>query len=135
MNLTYERSHNYVGVIIAISRALFLFFDNKGGNLCISVALNIQKYVHNQLQARTERLPTIEEGLDAEIEPLLLESDILEIREPVYYKQSVWWLGQFMITLGEIGNFVAYGFSSAILVAPLGSFEYFLSYYRNRCVN
>lgn len=106
---SFGEQNNYVGVIIARSKKLSHIIQT-GGNLCISVALNIQKYVHNKIA-------------DKELEPLLLESEEYEsqIVEPVYYKESLWWLGQFMITVGEIGNFVAYGFSSAILVAPLGT--------------
>ncbi|KAG6001780.1 hypothetical protein E4U21_003797 [Claviceps maximensis] len=37
-----------------------------------------------------------------------------------YLKSSYWWLGQILITLGEMGNFLAYGFAPASIVSPLG---------------
>jgi hypothetical protein len=37
-----------------------------------------------------------------------------------YLKSPYWWLGQILITLGEMGNFLAYGFAPASIVSPLG---------------
>ncbi|KAI9147947.1 putative magnesium transporter NIPA7 [Paramyrothecium foliicola] len=37
-----------------------------------------------------------------------------------YLKSPYWWLGQVLITLGETGNFLAYGFAPASIVSPLG---------------
>jgi hypothetical protein len=37
-----------------------------------------------------------------------------------YLKSPAWWLGQILITLGEMGNFLAYGFAPASIVSPLG---------------
>ncbi|KPM37619.1 hypothetical protein AK830_g8945 [Neonectria ditissima] len=37
-----------------------------------------------------------------------------------YLKSPYWWLGQVLITLGEMGNFLAYGFAPASIVSPLG---------------
>ncbi|XP_062915978.1 NIPA-like protein 2 isoform X1 [Mobula hypostoma] len=37
-----------------------------------------------------------------------------------YYKSKLWWCGIFLMGLGELGNFAAYGFAPATLVAPLG---------------
>lgn len=62
------------------------------GNLLISVAMNIQKHSHNQL-AETKQS---------------------------YLKSMTWWCGLFLMVMGEIGNFTAYGFAPASLVAPLG---------------
>lgn len=39
---------------------------------------------------------------------------------PNYLKSPYWWLGQVLITLGEMGNFLAYGFAPASIVSPLG---------------
>ncbi|KAJ3130095.1 hypothetical protein HK098_006154 [Nowakowskiella sp. JEL0407] len=38
-----------------------------------------------------------------------------------YLKVMDWWLGMGLMTLGECGNFAAYGFAPAVLVAPLGT--------------
>lgn len=37
-----------------------------------------------------------------------------------YLKSGFWWLGQILIILGEMGNFLAYGFAPASVVSPLG---------------
>ncbi|KAL1838848.1 hypothetical protein VTJ49DRAFT_2171 [Mycothermus thermophilus] len=37
-----------------------------------------------------------------------------------YLKDPYWWLGQVLITIGELGNFLAYGFAPASIVSPLG---------------
>ena len=38
-----------------------------------------------------------------------------------YTSNPLWWLGLILMGLGEIGNFSAYGFAPASLVAPLGT--------------
>ncbi|KAJ0302020.1 hypothetical protein COL5a_007942 [Colletotrichum fioriniae] len=44
-----------------------------------------------------------------------------EEKAPSTYLQSpYWWAGQILITLGELGNFLAYGFAPASIVSPLG---------------
>ncbi|KAK4123887.1 DUF803-domain-containing protein [Parathielavia appendiculata] len=37
-----------------------------------------------------------------------------------YLKDPYWWLGLVLITVGECGNFLAYGFAPASIVSPLG---------------
>lgn len=37
-----------------------------------------------------------------------------------YLKSPSWWLGQILMTIGEMGNFLAYGFAPASIVSPLG---------------
>lgn len=63
------------------------------GNILISVAMNVQKYSHNRL---------IDTGQS-------------------YLKSTTWWCGLVLMGLGEVGNFTAYGFAPASLVAPLGT--------------
>lgn len=65
------------------------------GNLIISVALALTKYAHNLNAAR-------------------------EIPQP-YTRLPLWWCGLFATVLGEMGNFAAYGFAGASLIAPLGA--------------
>ena len=58
--------------------------------------------------------PSTEGGVDdeeAERQPKAASS---------YLKSPYWWLGQILITLGEMGNFLAYGFAPASIVSPLG---------------
>ncbi|VDH95468.1 Hypothetical predicted protein, partial [Mytilus galloprovincialis] len=38
-----------------------------------------------------------------------------------YTKDPLWWIGLVLMAVGEIGNFSAYGFAPASLVAPLGT--------------
>ena len=38
-----------------------------------------------------------------------------------YTRQPLWWLGLGLMVLGEVGNFSAFGFAPASLVAPLGT--------------
>jgi len=44
-----------------------------------------------------------------------------EVEEGMYLKSKLWWLGQGLITAGEFGNFLSYGFAPASVVAPLGT--------------
>ncbi|KKY16561.1 hypothetical protein UCRPC4_g05898 [Phaeomoniella chlamydospora] len=37
-----------------------------------------------------------------------------------YLKSPYWWAGIIMMTIGEAGNFIAYGFAPASIVSPLG---------------
>ncbi|XP_035484662.1 NIPA-like protein 2 isoform X1 [Scophthalmus maximus] len=63
------------------------------GNVLISISLNIQKYAHvRQVQRGSEP----------------------------YYTSPVWWCGVVLMGVGELGNFAAYGFAPASLIAPLG---------------
>ncbi|XP_063735355.1 NIPA-like protein 2 isoform X2 [Eleginops maclovinus] len=63
------------------------------GNVLISISLNIQKYAHVRQSQRGSK---------------------------PYYTSGVWWCGVALMGLGELGNFAAYGFAPASLVAPLG---------------
>ncbi|XP_075703789.1 NIPA-like protein 2 isoform X1 [Rhinoderma darwinii] len=64
------------------------------GSFLISIALNLQKYTHVRLAQRQDPLP--------------------------YYKSKLWWSGVLLMGIGELGNFAAYGFAPATLIAPLG---------------
>ncbi|MED6294877.1 NIPA-like protein 2, partial [Characodon lateralis] len=63
------------------------------GNVLISISLNIQKYAHVR-QAQRGSKP--------------------------YYTSTMWWCGVVLMGIGELGNFAAYGFAPASLIAPLG---------------
>lgn len=65
------------------------------GNLLISISLNVQKYTHMR---------------NAHVEM------------PQHYLHNpLWWFGLVMMGFGELGNFSAYGYAPASLVAPLGT--------------
>ena len=66
-----------------------------GGNLIISFSLALTKYAHNLNQMRKTPLP--------------------------YTHLPLWWCGLAATVVGECGNFAAYGFAGASLIAPLGA--------------
>uniref|UniRef100_A0A8C1Z082 NIPA like domain containing 2 n=1 Tax=Cyprinus carpio TaxID=7962 RepID=A0A8C1Z082_CYPCA len=70
------------------------------GNFLISISLNIQKYTHVR-QSQRETKP--------------------------YYTSRLWWCGILLMGLGELGNFAAYGFAPASLIAPLGCVSVIMS--------
>ncbi|XP_071758494.1 NIPA-like protein 2 [Centroberyx gerrardi] len=63
------------------------------GNVLISISLNIQKYAHVRQSQRGSK---------------------------PYYTSMLWWCGVVLMGVGELGNFAAYGFAPASLIAPLG---------------
>eukprot|EP00292_Cryptomonas_paramecium_P024014 CAMPEP_0113670354 /NCGR_PEP_ID=MMETSP0038_2-20120614/5091_1 /TAXON_ID=2898 /ORGANISM="Cryptomonas paramecium" /LENGTH=143 /DNA_ID=CAMNT_0000586363 /DNA_START=182 /DNA_END=609 /DNA_ORIENTATION=- /assembly_acc=CAM_ASM_000170 len=63
------------------------------GNILISLSYQIQKLVH-RANADGKRS---------------------------YLSFPLWWLGFLLIVVGEVGNFLAYGWAPATLVAPLGA--------------
>lgn len=65
------------------------------GHLVISIALNLQKYSHVRL-AGTK---------DAQ----------------AYFKTKIWWLGLFLLLLGELGVFSSYAFAPLSLIVPLSA--------------
>ena len=66
------------------------------GNCLISVSLNAQKHAHN----RNEQMGNL--------------------KRP-YIHLPLWWIGMLLMAIGETGNFLAYAYAPATLVAPLGS--------------
>jgi len=48
------------------------------------------------------------------------EQNAEEQERKSYLKSPWWWLGIVMMTVGETGNFLAYGFAPASIVSPLG---------------
>jgi len=44
-----------------------------------------------------------------------------------YLKSSLWWIGMILMIVGEICNFIAYAFTEAILVTPLGALSVVVS--------
>uniref|UniRef100_A0A1I8IPD5 PDZ domain-containing protein n=1 Tax=Macrostomum lignano TaxID=282301 RepID=A0A1I8IPD5_9PLAT len=49
------------------------------------------------------------------------DEKLLEADRKHYLKRPLWWIGVIMMILGEVGNFAAYGFAPASVVAPLGT--------------
>lgn len=48
------------------------------------------------------------------------EGEAEKAQRKSYLKSPWWWLGIIMMTIGETGNFLAYGFAPASIVSPLG---------------
>ncbi|WVF68333.1 hypothetical protein IAT40_003098 [Kwoniella sp. CBS 6097] len=44
-----------------------------------------------------------------------------QVQEGMYLKSKLWWAGMVLISVGEGGNFLSYGFAPASVVAPLGT--------------
>ena len=82
----------YIGAAISIT-----------GNLFISIALNIQKSVHNRVKRASEA--TASGGAPPQS----------------FTKDRKWMAGVVLMAFGELGNFGAYFFAPAVLVAPLGT--------------
>ncbi|KAF9585038.1 hypothetical protein BGW38_004167 [Lunasporangiospora selenospora] len=179
--------HSYIGVIIAIT-----------GNILISVALNIQKYAHNQLlqptanpqhdfksvqpigpqangqhqslpnrrgydpdnrfqanppesdgevpecgyQSSRNSISSSRRGSDL-FRPVNRNGDTTGQSDSVsktllpdgdhfyestdgssdmqYLRSRAWWTGMTLMILGECGNFLAYGYAQASIIAPLGT--------------
>lgn len=61
--------------------------------------------------------------LDGEASPSGIErtdTDEGAFKQKSYLKSPYWWLGIVLMTIGEAGNFLAYGFAPASIVSPLG---------------
>lgn len=48
------------------------------------------------------------------------EKDDAAPKEKSYLRSPIWWVGIGLMVVGEIGNFLAYGFAPASIVSPLG---------------
>ncbi|KAI8575880.1 hypothetical protein K450DRAFT_259619 [Umbelopsis ramanniana AG] len=112
-----EESHTYIGVVVSVC-----------GNILISVALNLQKYAHNKLQESTNSisdsngtLPYSSPHIPNDDGSFANQKSIPEEDSTDYLKSKLWWAGISLMVIGEIGNFVAYGFAPASTIAPLGT--------------
>lgn len=74
----------------------------------------------------SESDPLIPSGPQSHVRPSLAPDDRANRRyddtyRPKSYLQSpYWWFGIVLMTIGEAGNFLAYGFAPASIVSPLG---------------
>ncbi|GAA5809067.1 hypothetical protein MFLAVUS_002470 [Mucor flavus] len=139
----------FIGVLVSVC-----------GNALISVALNVQKRAHNNIQERqmanyfanmdepphwisttqyngfcpddgySSPRSSIDSGAAQRSEAELIEQQKLIMTmeqtnggagETDYLRSKLWWLGITLMVLGEVGNFVAYGFAPASTIAPLGT--------------
>jgi hypothetical protein len=128
-----ENWSSLIGIITAIV-----------GNVLISFALNMQRYAHirldrewqekeRQRKKRSASGTSLSRLLDgsakdrrrngaSENDPLIQcqEEEEAEYKQKSYLKSPYWWAGIVLMTVGEAGNFLAYGFAPASIVSPLG---------------
>ncbi|POS84905.1 hypothetical protein EPUL_001126, partial [Erysiphe pulchra] len=117
------------------------------GNILISFALNIQRLAHIKIHEKkaskilnseflgglthvthVENTDQSENDCHSCRESLIPQnlltsfdqSDENNSRDKSYLCSPYWWIGIFLMTLGEAGNFLAYGFAPASIVSPLG---------------
>lgn len=79
------------------------------GNIIVSLSLNVQRLAHKKLDAEANSSSTDDAGIDA------------PQQQGNYLKSGWWWLGIILMALGETGNFLAYAFAPASVVATLGT--------------
>lgn len=138
-NESLQRWSSTIGIFTAIT-----------GNILISFALNIQRLAHIKIHEKKAnkilssdfleglthvRSITHDENTDQRKDDFyscresltsqnLLtpfeQSDGNNLRDKSYLCSPYWWIGIFLMTLGETGNFLAYGFAPASIVSPLG---------------
>ncbi|ODV58695.1 DUF803-domain-containing protein, partial [Ascoidea rubescens DSM 1968] len=75
------------------------------GNLLIAVSLNLQKLAHTKLSQTQYHCN---------------DADSLCRNSSHYLKSPWWWAGTMLMTVGECGNFIAYGLAPVYIVSPLG---------------
>ena len=100
-----------------------------GGNLLISVSLNMQKHAHNLNEASSviatpPNPPVLSPSfaLPCYSHPADRSScDDSQGGKKPYTTLPIWRLGMALMAIGETGNFLAYAYAPATLVAPLGS--------------
>ena len=80
-------------------------------------------------QTNTEEFDEVDDDVDGENVPLKTsyqskasekDDDDENDGRKSYLRSGWWWVGIIMMTIGEAGNFLAYGFAPASVVSPLG---------------
>lgn len=97
------------------------------GNTLIACSLTMQKSAHNQLAAAREREEAENDENDTEAGGRPAQKDAVVEPEPAFVRHPTWLLGTALMGLGEVGNFAAFAFAPASLVAPLGAWSVVLS--------
>lgn len=83
------------------------------GNVVVSLSLNIQRLAHKKLGDDDD--DNEEHGYECE------PSSNRQGKDGSYLKSSWWWTGILLMAIGECGNFTAYAFAPASVVATLGT--------------
>jgi len=77
------------------------------------------EHEHNGRNSQDEHDPLMD-SFDSTDSQLLCADDDHHTEDSTYLKSPYWWGGIVLMTVGEIGNFLAYGFAPASIVSPLG---------------
>jgi magnesium transporter len=75
--------------------------------------------MHRDITVDSEMEPLIQSYYSTDTQSTIFPED-QSIREKNYLKSPYWWAGILLMTVGETGNFLAYGFAPASIVSPLG---------------
>ena len=104
------------------------------GNTLIACSLTLQKSAHNSLGDQPQDLSLDENDIESppsESERNITSDENNSIVSPSsnlqFLRNPTWWIGTFLMAAGEIGNFAAFAFAPASLVAPLGAWSVVLS--------
>eukprot|EP00177_Eucheuma_denticulatum_P000688 GFKZ01001238.1.p1 GENE.GFKZ01001238.1~~GFKZ01001238.1.p1 ORF type:complete len:388 (+),score=37.74 GFKZ01001238.1:440-1603(+) len=111
------------------------------GNTLIACSLTLQKSAHNSFNdsdsisdEETQAVQDIQDfEYQSESHPSTSTSTDTEpaltpTRSSLHFLQNpTWWIGTFLMAAGEVGNFAAFAFAPASLVAPLGAWSVVLS--------
>ncbi|KAL2262091.1 hypothetical protein VTK26DRAFT_2493 [Humicola hyalothermophila] len=94
--------------------------SNGAANPSPSALSNNGRYSNDDARASSETEPLAQSFRSDESSDDSSAADREEKVASTYLKDPYWWLGQIMNTVGELGNFLAYGFAPASIVSPLG---------------
>lgn len=86
------------------------------GNVVVSLSLNVQRFAHKKIDAAST------EDIDSQDEEAYhLAQSTPEEGHSNYLQSGWWWTGILLMAVGETGNFLAYAFAPASVVATLGT--------------
>lgn len=88
------------------------------GNVIVSLSLNIQRLVHKKLSIADNK-----DSEETEAGNVMRDEDTSPGTSPSgnYLYSGWWWSGILLMAVGETGNFLAYAFAPASVVATLGT--------------
>ncbi|EEH33828.2 DUF803 domain membrane protein [Paracoccidioides lutzii Pb01] len=74
----------------------------------------------NSLDDGNQRPDTLQQSFISDRTLTPMEKSQISNERKSYLKSPYWWAGIILMTIGEAGNFLAYGFAPASIVSPLG---------------
>ncbi|KAF9109491.1 hypothetical protein BGX27_007569, partial [Mortierella sp. AM989] len=97
---------------------------------------NVRVGTHSYQSSQCSRRSSVHSNLSNHNSDTSVQSDIISgphragldeiyttdsASETEYLRSKAWWFGMTLMILGECGNFMAYGYAQASIVAPLGT--------------